>query len=289
MTKTHTTRSIEPDRQDADPDFERLLSYIESEYGFATTYYATKYLRRRIRSRLSRNHLERDDYESYLSLLKADDGEERTALLDALSVNVTSFYRDPSIWDGLRDVLETAQEDASGGISIWSVPCSDGREPYSLAMLARDTDGVDANRVSIRASDIDEEILSSARSGVYEQRRTADVASELEYLDDHESYVERTTIEGTDAFEVSDEIKRAVEFDRFDLINDRITGSYDLILCRNFFIYLDANYQQIVLEKLYDALRPGGYFVLGKAETMPQDLKEQFEPVYKRSRIYRRS
>ncbi|ELZ16879.1 CheR-type MCP methyltransferase [Haloterrigena salina JCM 13891] len=271
-------------------DFDRLLSHIESRYGFATSYYADQYLRRRIRSRLSRNGLERDAYSSYLSLLEADDGAERTALLDTLSVNVTSFFRDTSVWDELRGVLETLQERRDRPLSAWSVPCSDGREPYSLAMLARESAGISSHRLSIRASDIDENALERARNGVYEQQRTSNLETELSYLDAYRSYLDcpDDRDEDVESYRVGSSIKRMVDFDRFDLITDSIGSTYDLVLCRNFFIYVDDRHHRTVLEKLADAIRPGGYLVIGKSESLTRNIENAFEPADRASRIYRR-
>lgn len=268
----------------ADDDFLAVLAYVERRYGFATSQYSKKYLKRRLDSRLRRNGLAAEAYGEYLELLEDDDGEERAQLLDTLSVNVTSFFRNAEVWDRIEGVLETLQSERSFGVSAWSVPCSDGREPYSLAMLASETEGVSTRTLSIRGSDIDEEALERARAGVYHQRNTSNVESELSYLEDHSTYVERNG----DAFRVRPSVREMVTFDRHDLISDAPRSEYDLVFCRNFFIYVDNQYKLPVLEKLDESIRSGGFLVLGKTESIPYELKDRFEPVAKDLRIYRR-
>ncbi|MFB6105662.1 MAG: protein-glutamate O-methyltransferase CheR [Halobacteriaceae archaeon] len=260
--------------------FERLVSYIEEEVEFATSYYNDAYLDRRISARMRRTDSE--DYGTYLRLLR-DDQDERAALLDFLSVNVTSFFRNPEVWEALRPLLAESTS-GRGRTEWWSAPCSDGREPYSLAMLALDDDGVDTRRLSITGSDIDREALATARRGCYETTRTTDVAAELEPLSTYEPYVDRDG----DAFSVRDRVKELVTFDHHDLIRGDPRSGFDLVLCRNLFIYIDPAYKRPVFETIRDSLESGGYLVIGKTETMPKAFRDAFEPVDKTNRIYRK-
>ncbi|MDX1747520.1 MAG: CheR family methyltransferase, partial [Halobacteriales archaeon] len=122
--------------------FGQLLEYIEASLEFSTSMYNDAYLDRRISARMRRNDI--DDYRDYHRHLEAD-GEEQQALLDALSVNVTSFFRNPDVWEALRPVLRELT--AAGRTKVWSAACSDGREAYSLAMLAHDDPQVRADRI----------------------------------------------------------------------------------------------------------------------------------------------
>jgi chemotaxis protein methyltransferase CheR len=118
------------DEEDA---FDELLAFVESSLSFATSSYNRSYLDRRISARMRRRDVE--EYGVYQKLLRAD-GEEREALLNALSVNVTSFFRNPEVWEGLREIIAELNEGRR--TRIWSAACSDGREAYSAAMLALD-------------------------------------------------------------------------------------------------------------------------------------------------------
>jgi chemotaxis protein methyltransferase CheR len=260
--------------------FQRLLDYVEREIGFATSYYNDAYLDRRIWARMRRTDCA--DYEGYLTRLR-NDPDEPARLLDSLNVNVTGFFRNPETWSAVLPVLRSLTADRQHA-RIWSVPCADGREPYTLAMLALDDDGVDADRLSILASDIDPNALKSARAGVYHTTRTTDIAGELDPLSTTEEYVTRED----DEFRVTDRVQSLVEFGQHDLIQEPPPREFDLVVCRNLFIYIDAQYKRPIFERLDDAIRPGGYLVIGRTETVHREFNTTFEPVDSEQRIYRK-
>ncbi len=261
-------------------DFEDLLAFVERETTFATSYYDDAYLDRRISARMRR--CDADTYAEYLDVL-SEDPDERAELLDTLSVNVTQFFRDEKVWAALEDVLvDTAAESSS--VSIWSAACADGREPYSLAMLALDA-GIPPRDVDILATDIDEDALDRAREGVYQSTRTADIRDQLSFLDDPMAYVEER---GDEGFVVADHLKDLVTFERHDLITDDPKSGFDLVCCRNVCIYIDKQYKHPILDTVSQSLRPGGHLVLGQTETLPSGVKERFEAADPRIRIYRR-
>ncbi|MFC6825906.1 CheR family methyltransferase [Halopelagius fulvigenes] len=264
----------------ADEGFLALLDHIEESLSFATSSYNNAYLDRRISARMRRRRV--DDYESYRALL-LDDAEERTALLDSLSVNVTSFFRNPKVWGALRDVL--AELTASGRTRVWSAACSDGREAYSLAMLAHDDDRIDPADVEILGTDIKPTILSAARRGEYRASETNDLLEQLSPLDDHERYIERDG----DSFRVADEVRELVSFRNHDLVQEEPPQTFDLVLCRNLFIYINTDAKRAIFETLGSALAPDGYLTIGMTETIPPSCRGRFEPVEKRLRIYRNS
>jgi chemotaxis protein methyltransferase CheR len=268
-------------RADTDSaSFDRLLTYIEDTMGFATSSYNDAYLDRRISARMRRS--DTDTYRGYRRLLDENDTEQ-AALLDALSVNVTSFFRNPEVWEALRDVLADLSQHRR--TRVWSAASSDGREAYSLAMLALDDPRVNARRVEILGTDIKPAILSAARNGVYHASETNDLASQLDPLDDFGRYVERTE----SSYRVTDQVRRLVEFRRHDLINEDPPGTFDLVLCRNLFIYIDSAAKDAVFRTLGSALEPGGYLTIGMTETVPPACRDWFEPVEKRRRVYRRT
>lgn len=262
-------------------DFVDLLGYIEDELSFSTSHYNDSYLNRRVTARMRRTGSE--TYAEYFDLLDGNP-DEAEALLDTFSINVTSFFRNPPMWEHLKSVLRTLSTERRK-VRVWSAACSDGREPYSLAMLALDDSGVDADRVSITATDISEPALESARNGRYQSTRTTDIADELSLLTDFRHYIDR---EG-DRYSVDQAVKRLVEFRRHDLIRDGPFGSFDLVLCRNLFIYIDPEFKTPILETLDASLDAGGYLVIGMAETLPTEFRDRYEQVAHRSRIHRRT
>ncbi len=223
-----------------------------------------------------------EEYDEYFDLLRSDEDEQRE-LLESMSINVTGFFRNPDVWDGIADVLADLSSERRR-VKIWSAACADGREPYSLSMLVHDDRRIDERGVDIVATDISRPALRTAREGVYKESRTTDIAAELEFLDSYDRYAAYDPEEGT--FQISEKVKKLVTFERHDLINGRPKSGFDLVTCRNLFIYIDAEYKRAMLETISKSLREGGYLVIGKSETIPPELKSTFEAVDSRHRIY---
>lgn len=261
--------------------FYSLLAALERELSFESDFYDDAYLDRRIAARMRRSG--HGSYREYQQLLESDE-QERRRLLDSLSITITGFFRDPEAWETLRPVLGSLT-DTRERVRLWSAPCSDGREPYSLAMLALDDDDVDAARIEILGTDINPDVLETARAGVYVSTHTSDIESELGLLDDVSRYVEREEHQ----FRVREEVKDLVRFEQHDLIGGEPKHAFDLILCRNLLIYMDTSYKPDVVETVRDSLRERGYLMTGMTETLPVSCRDDFEPVSKRHRIYRRT
>jgi len=257
--------------------FDELLEFVESSLSFATSSYNRSYLDRRISARMRRRRV--DDYAAYQQLLE-DDEDEREELLNALSVNVTSFFRNPEVWESLREILADLTQD--GRTNVWSAACSDGREAYSLAMLALDDDRIDEGRVDILGTDIKPEILRAARRGEYHASETNDLKEQLEPLARNDRYVTRDG----DAYRVTDEVKDLVSFRRHDLVQEEPPRMFDLVICRNLFIYINKQAKEAIFGTLSSAVEAGGYLTIGMTETVPGSFRERFDPVEKRLRIY---
>ncbi|ELZ07636.1 CheR family methyltransferase [Natrialba aegyptia] len=266
-----------------DDSFTALLDYMETELGFSPSHYNDSYLDRRVTARLRRT--ECDDYDEYFEYLRAN-ADEQAALLDSMSINVTGFFRNPEVWDGLRDVLRTLSA-SERQLTIWSAACADGREPYSLSMLVHDDPQIDETAVEILATDISEDALDVAREGVYEDSRTTDLGGELGFLSNYEQYVDHDP--DADTYRVRESVKRSVTFERHDLISGASKSGFNLVTCRNLFIYIDTEYKRSMLETIARSLRRDGYLVIGKSETIPPALKSTFEATDNRHRIYRRT
>jgi chemotaxis protein methyltransferase CheR len=261
--------------------FNDLLEFIEREMAFESGFYNDAYLDRRITARMRRT--DHDDYTTYRRQLERDEGE-REALLDSLSINVTGFFRNPEAWEQLRSVLRELT-DTHRTVRIWSAPCADGREPYSVAMLAMDDGEIRDRRIEVVGTDINQDILETARAGVYETSQTSDIEEELVPLDDYARYVDQDE----NRFVVRDQVKEKIEFEHHDLIRGDPKSDFDLVLCRNLLIYIDASYKTPIFRTIRGSLREGGYLMIGMTETLPTECRDEFEPVYKQQRIYRRS
>lgn len=266
------------DGDDVPEGFTDVTEYVETHLEFATSHYNDSYLQRRIKSRMRRTGVE--TYPAYLNRLR-EDSEEGDRLLESLSINVTGFFRNPEVWDGIRTLLRNLTEEHRS-VRVWSAACADGREPYSLAMIALDDPQIPADSITIRGTDINEHALIRARNAVYESNHTSDLDEQLQYLTDYSPYVQRNG----DRFRVTDRVTQLVTFEQNDIIRDQTPGRHELVICRNLFIYIDPKYKEPVIRSIEEGLVDEGYLVIGKAETIPREASNDFIAIDNEKRIY---
>lgn len=213
-------------------------------------------------------------YEQYLEHLRREDADrsELREMVNCLTTNKTSFFREPHHFEFLaQNVFPRAGE----RLSIWSAGCSTGEEPYSLAIVARQAFGAAAAaRVRILGTDIDTNVLETARAGVYDAARLADVPAGL-----FRRHFVRTRDRG-DRWRVHPDTAGLVQFGSVNLAGDRwpAVGRFDVIFCRNVIIYLAAPVRQQLMRRFAERLNEGGHLILGHAESLTCD-QEWFEPV----------
>lgn len=264
----------------ADHDFERLKQFVESELQFSISYYNDEYLKRRIRSRMRRT--KRTDLDAYLKHLQSNENEQEK-LLRSFSINVTGFFRNPDVWKRVRQLLRELTTQKDGTCRVWSAGCADGREPYSIALLAIADPQVDDSSLEIVGTDINTEALDRARGRVYKNTITNDIADQLSFLTDPEQFVQT---EG-DRIKVSQAVADMVEFREHDLIRESPPAEFDLVFCRNVLIYLKRTHENDIFDTITSAMTDGSYIVIGKAETLPNETKPKFETVDAGLRVYR--
>lgn len=235
-------------------------------------------------SRLARRlrHHGFDTYRQYVRYLeeRPETDEEYRELINCITTNKTSFFREKHHFEFLAaQVLPAAR---SGPLHIWSAGCSTGEEPYTIAMTVRDHAPVGAaSRVHVFASDIDTQVLATARAGVYGGDR-------LEGLDD--ALLRRHFLRGTGSSEglvrARPELQQLITFEQVNLIHGdwRLPAPFDVIFCRNVIIYFDKATQERLLERFALALKPGGYLILGHSETI-HSKSSLFEPL--KQTVYR--
>ncbi|WP_194892918.1 CheR family methyltransferase [Catenulispora pinisilvae] len=261
-------------------DLEQLLLFIRDARGFDFTGYKRSTLARRIRKRMDDARIA--DYADFQDRLEAD-AEEFRALFNTILINVTGFFRDADAWSHLqREVLPEliAARGPQEDIRVWSAGCSSGQEPYSLAILFAEVLGIEecVRRVKLYGTDVDEEALREARSGLYS-------AKALEMLDPElrDKYFEPNGAQ----FVFRPDLRRRVIFGRHDITRDAPISRLDLLVCRNTLMYFNAEAQSQIVDRFHFALREGGYLFLGKAEMLLSD-GERFGVANMRQRIFRR-
>jgi len=242
--------------------FERILEYLRQARGFDFTAYKRTTLVRRVRKRMQA--VEIAEFDAYLDFLQVHP-DEFALLFNTILINVTSFFRDPDVWDAMGTSVMpelAAARGGTGSIRVWSAGSASGQEAYSAAMLLAEQVGIEAfrERVKIYATDVDEEALAEARRAVYQAKQIADVPPAL-----LEKYFDRTN---GDVYSFNRDLRRSVIFGRHDLIQDAPISRVDLLLCRNTLMYFNSEAQSRIMARFYFSANPGGYLVLGRAEML---------------------
>ncbi len=202
----------------------------------------------------------------YLELLRQDrTGEELVQLIDAVSTNVTHFFREDEHFRFLAEVTEGWTRQGADRLRIWSAACSTGEEPYSIAMTVGTANGRRNADIRILATDISTRVLAEAQAGRYPEARLSTVPD-----DRRRTCFTRVSAEGETLFEVKPELRRLVMFRRlnFKAIPYPIRGTFDVIFCRNVMIYFDRPQRERMVREFARLLRPGGYLLVGHAETL---------------------
>lgn len=219
-----------------------------------------------VRARLTKRlrKLELADFDAYLSYVESESGRKEFAeMIDALTTNKTSFLREASHFDFLRD---TVFPTLTGSVRIWSAGCSSGEEPYTLAMLANEgLNDVSKRDVRILATDISHRVLATAKAAVYPAEHMSDVPAA--WMSRYWS--KRTDATGRPAFEANASLRKLVHFAKLNLMEQwPMQGPFDAILCRNVMIYFDKSTQQQLVERYWQLLRPGGHLFVGHSESL---------------------
>jgi len=269
---------------DDEAGFQALTRRVSREAGLTLDAYKDKCLRRRllVRMRACSVHT----YEEYMGVLDQKP-EEWEKLKDALTINVTRFYRNAEMWDRLRtDLLPGLVQARHGRLAVWSAGCSSGEEPYTIAMLCAEVAEAAGHpswteRVRITATDIDRASLERAAAGVYPQAA---------FLEAPAWMTEKYCTPAGESWQVRDAVRRMVTVRRLDLTREIIpAAAYDVIFCRNVVIYFDRPMQERLFAQFAEALQPGGILVLGKVETLLGAARERMTLVDARERIFRRA
>jgi chemotaxis protein methyltransferase CheR len=245
--------------------FNRLSDIVYAESGIALSPAKRALLMARTGKRIRALGLK--GYEDYVKVLEADEtGGELVEFLDAVSTNVTSFYREPEHFDIVQASLEDWIKHGQRRIRAWSAGCSSGEEPYTLAMTLLEAigerDDVDAR---ILATDINTHTLETARAGAYSDEKARAIPAPLRYR-----YMERIGTRQQPSWVVREDVRRLVVCRRLNLARPpfAIKGPLDLVFCRNTMIYFDQRVREDLLREFHRVLRRGGLLIVGHAESL---------------------
>jgi len=215
--------------------------------------YKERQMRRRIDTLIGRHKM--SSYDDFVNTLKTDNKlfEE---FVNYLTINVSEFYRNPDQWKLLdEEIIPSLISKFGKRLTIWSAACSTGDEPYSLVMAF--SKHIPLNQIKIIATDIDNQVLDKARLGLYNAKSIASVPAEFK-----KKYFSQVG----PSFQISDDIKRQVEFRKHDLLKDEYPKGCHLIVCRNVVIYFTDEAKDEIYLKFNKSLVTGGLLFIGSTE-----------------------
>ncbi|MFZ3168398.1 MAG: protein-glutamate O-methyltransferase CheR [Candidatus Methanoperedens sp.] len=263
-------------------EFSELKSIIKRKIGFNCEDYKQPHLKRRLAVRLRAT--ESKSYRDYTQMLLKDE-DEVNKLKETLTVNVTELFRNPETFDSVRNNVlpELIKQKGINNkvIKIWSAGCSNGEEPYSIAIMLNEFLGHSIKRynILIQATDIDDDSIAKAKTAIFQPKQLEKIGQER---------INRFFVKKDNNYQVIDELKKLVKVKRHDLISGPKFSGFDIIFCRNVTIYFEQSLQEILYMNFYNALNDGGYFVMGKTETLVGPSTQLFKRFDLKERIFQK-
>ncbi len=257
-----------------DEVFNRYRKVIREKAGISLSEKKRALVRGRVSKRMRALNI--NDFGSYLDRVESDETQkELTELLDAISTNVTRFFRESEHFDFLEKVVSRWHEAGQDKFRFWSAACSTGEEPYTMAMVLKDAlpdRGVDWK---ILATDISTQVLRTAAKGRYAEKK-------LEKVDESRirRFFSKNTGDDETTYKVRPSLRQKILFRRLNLSDPPypMSGPMDVIFARNVMIYFDNDVRNMLLEEVHRLLRPNGYLIVGHAESLTGCLGD-FETV----------
>lgn len=241
-------------------DFEK---WVFREFKIDLSAYKSKQLHRRIESLMKRSKA--DSVEAYIDMLKKNPAQQQK-FLDFITINVTEFFRNPSVFEDFRKNVEEYASKGKRQLKVWSAACSIGSEPYSIAMMLDEM--LREKDYMILATDIDSTILERAKAGEYSEPEVKNVSSDY-----RAKYFTRTG----DMYTIKPELKKRIIFKKHDLIRDEYEMNFDIIVCRNVVIYFKQETKDELYRKFSKSLKKGGLLFVGSTESMYNYREYGFE------------
>jgi chemotaxis protein methyltransferase CheR len=255
--------------------FVALTQKISRTRGVSCESYKDKCLKRRLAVRMRARGVH--TYDDYSRLLD-EDAHEYEQLLDALTINVTKFYRNAETWHALSPYLAALWSARRGRLKVWSAGCASGEEPYTIAVLLAEIAGTDSlQHAFVDATDVDRQSLERTRQASYPDGAFTEMPAALK----------RRYFTAEPLRQPVPAVRALVQVLAHDLMREPPPHApYDLVVCRNVVIYFERQAQERLFQVFVDALAPGGVLLLGKVETLFGPARERLTLVDPRERIY---
>ena len=248
-------------------DFGFICQYVHDRAGIVLGEGKREMVYRRFSRIIRERNLK--TFSDYCQLLKKNPQEEQNYFINAITTNLTSFFREQHHFDYLEDEVLPAlmlNENQNKRIRIWSSACSTGEEPYSIAIsiLAVMSKMLSHWNVKVLATDIDSNVLSTAINGVYDSDRIADLAQDIKT-----KFFKSGKGDNLNKVMVAKNLSQLITFKQLNLLHQwPMKGTFDVIFCRNVIIYFDKDTQLDLFARYYELLKPGGFLFLGHSENL---------------------
>jgi chemotaxis protein methyltransferase CheR len=264
-------------------DIRKLTDTIKTKYGYDFTNYAISSFKRRIL-----RIIDLYKFSSIDALIKKI-GEEPAffeEFVSEITVNVTEMFRDPSFWRILRDQIIPNILLNHKKVSIWHAGCSSGEEVYSMAILLKEMGILEDSKII--ATDIDDQILERAKSGVYTMKNME--LNEKNYVRFRGESEWNKYFKAQNGLAYMDKsLVKDVSYRKHDLVNGIVFNKFDIVLCRNVMIYFNQNLQNEVLKKLHESIFKYGYLAIGSKESLIWcEIANKFIVVSKEEKVYKK-
>jgi chemotaxis protein methyltransferase CheR len=243
--------------------FKRFANLIYKEAGIQLGSHKQALVSARLGKRM--RFLNIKDFDDYYDYIQNDQSRvELSNLLDAISTNVTYFYREADHFELLSTLVQQWSQERQSRFRIWSAASSTGEEPYTIALTISESLS-NVNDVKILATDISNPVLDIARKGEYAAKKLEKISRKMT-----EKYFTPVKTKGEKIYQVKEKIKNMIQFSWLNLsVNPYpMSGPLDIIFCRNVMIYFDNKVKERLLEDMYRLLKPGGYLMVGHAESL---------------------
>jgi chemotaxis protein methyltransferase CheR len=267
--KTAASSLCSPDMGDFDDGwdksiFNRFRKIVYEKSGISLGPGKTALVSARVSKRMRALNIE--EPRAYLRYLMNDtSGDELVQLLDVISTNVTSFFREPDHFEFLAEIVQDWLRGGLRSLRIWSAAASTGEEPYSIAMTLLEQSAAADVDLRILATDISTRVLRASREGRYEMAQVEAVPQAL-----RAKYFDRLNENGSVVFSARVNLKSLITFRRLNLSRPpfAMKGPFDVIFCRNVMIYFDDSVRQRLVDEMHRLLRNGGFLLVGHSESL---------------------
>ena len=249
-----------------DKHFRMICDFVYEKSGIHLKEGKEALVQARLSKRMRKLHI--NSIEDYMYYLENSSEDEFTNLIDVITTNTTSFFREDTSLRLFSDYMEKCLLKGKRKFRIWSAASSTGEEPYTIAIIINELllkYNIHNSDIKILATDISPTVLLKAQKGIYSCDKLKGVPVEFKH-----KYFSKTLEDGVDCYEVKDVLKKYITYRMFNLLSEKypIKGPLDAVLCRNVMIYFDEKTRNFIVRQMHDLIGSGGYFIVGNAESL---------------------